>query len=46
MISNPLYCSAHLFIVSPLSAKSLLSMFSTHPPLAERVSRLRRMRSL
>jgi heat shock protein HtpX len=37
--------TAHLFIVSPLSAKSLLSMFSTHPPLAERVSRLRRMRS-
>jgi len=36
--------TAHLFIVSPLSGKSLLSLFSTHPPLAERVARLRRMR--
>jgi heat shock protein HtpX len=35
--------TAHLFIVSPLSGKSLLSLFSTHPPLAERVSRLRQM---
>jgi heat shock protein HtpX len=36
--------TAHLFIVSPLSGKSLLSLFSTHPPLEERVARLRRMR--
>jgi heat shock protein HtpX len=36
--------TAHLFIVSPLSGKSLLSLFSTHPPIAERVARLRQMR--
>jgi len=37
--------TAHLFIVSPLSGKSLLSFFSTHPPLEERVARLRQIRS-
>jgi len=36
--------TAHLFIVSPLSGKSLLSFFSTHPPIEERVARLREMR--
>jgi heat shock protein HtpX len=36
--------TAHLFIVSPLSGKSLLSLFSTHPPIGERVARLREMR--
>lgn len=45
--SLPLQASrqtAHLFIVSPLSGKSLLSLFSTHPPLEERIARLRQMR--
>jgi heat shock protein HtpX len=36
--------TAHLFIVSPLSGKSLLGLFSTHPPIEERVARLRAMR--
>ncbi len=36
--------TAHLFIVAPLSGKSLLSLFSTHPPIEERVARLREMR--
>ncbi|HNX97484.1 MAG TPA: M48 family metalloprotease, partial [Candidatus Aminicenantes bacterium] len=36
--------TAHLFIVSPLSGKSLMALFSTHPPIAERVARLRAMR--
>jgi heat shock protein HtpX len=35
--------TAHLFIVNPLSGRSLLSLFSTHPPIAERVARLRQM---
>ncbi len=35
--------TAHLFIVSPLSGKSLAGLFSTHPPLEERVARLRSM---
>lgn len=36
--------TAHLFIVSPLSGRSLKNLFSTHPPIAERVARLRAMR--
>lgn len=32
--------TAHLFIVSPLSGESMISMFSTHPPIPERVKRL------
>ncbi len=36
--------TAHLFIVSPLSGQSLLRLFSTHPPIEERVARLRAMR--
>lgn len=36
--------TAHLFIVSPLSGKSFASIFSTHPPIEERVERLRNMR--
>lgn len=33
--------AAHLFIVNPLSGQSLMALFSTHPPIAERVRRLR-----
>lgn len=35
--------TAHLFIVNPLSAKSLTNLFSTHPPIEERIRRLRSM---
>jgi heat shock protein HtpX len=34
--------SAHLFIVNPLSGGGLASLFSTHPPLEQRIERLRR----
>jgi heat shock protein HtpX len=34
---------SHLFIVNPLSGQSLINLFSTHPPIAERVRRLREM---
>ena len=37
--ANP--STAHMFIVNPLSGKSLTSLFSTHPPLDERIRRLR-----
>jgi len=37
--------TAHMFIVNPLSGKSLLSIFSTHPPLEERIKRLEKMAS-
>jgi heat shock protein HtpX len=33
--------TAHMFIVNPLSGRSLAGLFSTHPPLDERVRRLR-----
>jgi len=32
--------TAHLFIANPLSGKGLTSLFSTHPPMEERVKRL------
>jgi heat shock protein HtpX len=35
--------TAHLFIVNPLSGGALLSLFSTHPPIQERIARLRAM---
>jgi heat shock protein HtpX len=36
--------TAHMFIVNPLSAGSLMSLFSTHPPLEERIARLTGMK--
>jgi heat shock protein HtpX len=38
--------TAHLFIVNPLSgtASKLMNLFSTHPPVEERVRRLRELR--
>jgi heat shock protein HtpX len=32
--------TAHMFIVNPLKGDSLLKLFSTHPPIEERVKRL------
>ena len=40
--ANP--ATAHLFIVNPLSGRALLRLFSTHPPLEERIARLRGLR--
>ncbi|UCF84733.1 MAG: zinc metalloprotease HtpX [Desulfobacteraceae bacterium] len=39
MRSNP--NTAHMFIVNPVRADKLTSLFSTHPPLKERIARLR-----
>lgn len=36
--------TAHLFIVNPLSGASFARLFSTHPPIEERIRRLREMR--
>ncbi len=35
--------TAHLFIASPFSGKKMAAFFSTHPPVEERVKRLRTM---
>lgn len=42
MNANP--ATAHMFIVSPLSGGGVLKLFSTHPPMEERVARLEAMR--
>ena len=36
--------TAHLFIVNPLSGRAFMNLFSTHPPIEERIARLRAMR--
>ena len=42
MDANP--ATAHMFIVNPLSGRALMRLFSTHPPIEERIARLRAMR--
>jgi len=39
--ANP--ATAHMFIVNPLSARRMTKLFSTHPPLEERIARLKTM---
>ena len=39
---NPAF--SHLWIVSPLSGSQMASLFATHPPLPDRIARLRSMR--
>lgn len=35
--------TAHMFIVSPLRGRSFANLFSTHPPVEERIARLEKM---
>jgi len=44
MQANP--SSAHMFIVNPLTGRSLMNLFSTHPPVEERIARLKSMRPI
>ncbi len=39
--ANP--ATAHMFIVSPLTGRGILTLFSTHPPMEERIARLEAM---
>jgi heat shock protein HtpX len=39
--ANP--ATAHMFIVNPLRGGGLMNLFSTHPPMEERISRLESM---
>jgi heat shock protein HtpX len=42
MNANP--ATAHMFIVNPLTGRALMNLFMTHPPVQERIARLRAMR--
>ncbi|HEY6951953.1 MAG TPA: zinc metalloprotease HtpX [Bacteroidota bacterium] len=35
--------TAHMFIINPLSGKAFMNMFSTHPPIEDRIARLEEM---
>jgi heat shock protein HtpX len=41
MQANP--ATAHMFIVNPLAGGGLMKLFSTHPPMEERIARLEQM---
>lgn len=41
MDANP--STANMFIVSPLSGSTMANLFSTHPPMEERIARLKKM---
>jgi heat shock protein HtpX len=42
-MQDPNPATAHMFIVNPLSGGGLMTLFSTHPPIAERVKKLKEM---
>ena len=42
--ANP--STAHLFIVNPLHGNFIATLFSTHPPIQERIRRLKAMRGV
>lgn len=42
-LRHPNTATAHMFFANPLSGHSLASLFSTHPPIEQRIARLERM---
>lgn len=45
-LQKPNASTAHLFFSNPMKSKGLSTLFATHPPLADRVNRLRSMTSV
>ena len=43
MDANP--STAHMFIVNPLSGGTIMTLFSTHPPLEKRIEKLMKMKN-
>jgi heat shock protein HtpX len=41
MNANP--ATAHMFIVNPFKGGGVMTLFSTHPPVEERIARLEQM---
>ena len=41
MDANP--ATSHMFIVNPLTGRQVMNLFSTHPPMEERIARLEAM---
>lgn len=45
LIGKPSHqATAHMFIVNPFKKMSVMSLFSTHPPMEERIAKLRALR--
>lgn len=42
-VNNATPATAHMFIVNPLTRNGLMKLFSTHPPIEERIKRLENM---
>jgi heat shock protein HtpX len=42
--ANP--ATAHMFIIKPFTGGGIMNLFSTHPPIEERIKRLRELRPL
>jgi heat shock protein HtpX len=44
-LRHPNTATAHMFFANPLKGHSLASLFSTHPPIEQRIARLQQMES-
>ena len=42
-MENATPASAHMFIVNPLRGGGVMKLFSTHPPMEERIERLQQI---
>ena len=42
-VNNATPATAHMFIVNPLIRSGLMKLFSTHPPIEDRIKKLQDM---